>query len=353
MLRELQVRELAPDVPPAGQNPSASWGGLAPKARLTCLLGFGAPLFDRYSSIQRPDNLCLLGPEPFRKLRWVADANPGLGQADIALQFIAPTELAVNRAVAEVWMLIIQQSLPLKIVTFHGGFNREDRRSWIGFHDGISNVETAQRHQVIMATDEEPAWMRGGTYMAFFRLAIDLEKWRRVPLQHQELIVGRDKGTGAPIVRIGKDLTPIPASGCPVWGGDKSIAHKLISPSPPDATVSVLRASHMHRANPNRDVHSTIVEQDNRIFRQGYEFLEQLPDGRLRLGLNFVSFQGRLSRVIDILSVDGWLGSANFGGFAYQRNDAPAPINFVGVITGGFYAVPPIGHGAFPGIGIF
>ena len=105
----------------------------------------------------------------------------------------------------------------------------------------------------------------------------------------------------------------------------------------------------MHRANPNRG----IADEDNRIFRQGYEFLESLRDGRLQLGINFVSFQGRLSRVTDILSTDGWLGNVNFGGFADQRKDAPAPIIFV-ELTAGCSAVPPKDNlGTFPGSVIF
>ena len=126
-------------------------------------------------------------------------------------------------------------------------------------------------------------------------------------------------------------------------------------------TASVLRYSHMHRANPNRDPRNPdarIPEEDNRIFRQGYEFLEQLHDGRLRLGINFVSFQGRLSRVRNILSKDGWLGDVNFGGFPFVEPDAAddvKPIVFVEMIAGGYYAIPPKSDDpdSFPGWPIF
>ena len=122
--------------------------------------------------------------------------------------------------------------------------------------------------------------------------------------------------------------------------------------------ASVLLASHMHRANPNRDPrdpNDPILEEDNRIFRQGYEFLEQLHDGRLRLGINFVSFQGRLSRVRNMLSKDGWLGDVNFGGCPFMERDAPGAIVFVEMIAGGYYAVPPKGgdRDSFPGLSLF
>jgi deferrochelatase/peroxidase EfeB len=362
MLQELRDRNLATDVrpdPPPARRPNPSRRKdpdeckpcTAPK--LTCLLGFGASLFDRYHPrMPRPDQLLRLDQGPFRKIRWVAkEEDRQTGEADLALQFIAWTELAVNRAVAEVWMMIVEQFLPLEIVAVHGGFNREDKRSWIGFHDGISNIKADRRPAVITATSEQPAWMEGGTYMAFFRLAIDLERWRRLPLKTQELLVGRDKLTGSPLEPAGPGL-PISRKGSPIFG-DPAFKLKHISPPAPPMTASVLLASHMHRANPNR--RDPILEEDNRIFRQGYEFLEQLHDGRLRLGINFVSFQGRLSRVRNMLSKDGWLGDVNFGGCPFTERHAPGPIVFVEMIAGGYYAVPPKGGDAesFPGWSIF
>jgi deferrochelatase/peroxidase EfeB len=356
MLRTLCHLNLATDVADAPQrkDPERSKRCTAPE--LTCLLGFGASLFDRYPRMPRPAGLARLASDgPFPKIRWVAEADRQVGEADLALQFIAWTELAVNRAVAEVWMMIADEFLPLKIVALHGGFNREDKRSWIGFHDGINNVEPKERRrEVITAMSTEPAWMERGTYMAFFRLAIDLERWRRLPRRTQELLVGRDKLTGAP---LGLEL-PSPRTGCPV--------SPLINPLPPSLD-SVLRASHMHRANQNRDSHpdafipgTPIPEEDNRIFRQGFEFLEQLPGGLLRLGVNFVSFQGRLSRVNTILSRETWLGDVNFGGPPFvvpaAPTDAPKPIVFVEMIAGGYYAVPPKSEHDpkfFPGVSIF
>jgi len=348
MLNELRIRDLAPDVrpdPPSSDPPPRSEG------KLTCLIGFGARLFDRYPAMPRPEELRRLDDKPFRKIRWMVEEDRQPGEADIALQFIGRTELAVNRAVVEAWMLIAEQSLPLEIVTFHAGFNREDRRSWIGFHDGISNIESSQRAAVITVASQEPAWMEGGTYMAFLRVAIDLERWRRLPREHQELIVGRDKITGDPIT----GLSTTRASGCPMWG-DHRFERNQINPRIPPALEPVLRASHMYRANPNRDGdgRGNIRDEDNRIFRQGYEFAEPLQGGRLRVGMNFVSFQRNLSRLTDMLMLDGWLGNVNFGGFSDQRKDSPPPITLLQLVAGGFYAVPPReGSDSFPGGIIF
>jgi hypothetical protein len=113
----------------------------------------------------------------------------------------------------------------------------------------------------------------------------------------------------------------------------------------------------MYRANLNRQ-DPPEQDQSNRIFRQGYEFVEWLGNERLRVGLNFVSFQRSLARLERILHLPGWLGDASFGG---TPDAAPAPVGgvpplrIVSVIGGGFYAVPPLPAAGqpFPGAEIF
>src|SRR5262249_54649881 len=68
----------------------------------------------------------------------------------------------------------------------------------------------------------------------------------------------------------------------------------------------LLSASHIQRANLNRHG-GGIRDDDNRIFRQGYEFVEPLGSGQLRVGLNFVSFQRNLIHLTNILRTPGWL----------------------------------------------
>lgn len=87
-------------------------------------------------------------------------------------------------------------------------------------------------------------------------------------------------------------------------------------------------------------------------FRQGYEFLEPLPEGGVRLGLNFVSFQRDLRLLKSILGLRSWLGDANFGGPQEPEPGEPAPIELMSVTAGGYYAVPPKSE-TFPGAGIF
>jgi Dyp-type peroxidase family len=318
--------------------------------KLTCLLGLGASLFEKYPAMKRPPHLLRLRPEPFPSLRWVPDGERRPGEADLAMQLIAETDLAVDRALVEMWMLV-DAGLPLEIVTFHGGFNRrDDRRSWLGFFDGLSNIASQERAAVVTAVGGHPPWMDGGTYMGVLRLDLDLRKWRGLSREHQETIIGRDKLSGCPLERIDPPLNPVAAEGCPVLGHGRA-PEKFVDPAPASVRQPLLRQSHIHRANPNSSEPGR--REYNRIFRQGYEFVETLGDGRLRLGVNFVSFQGDLSSLTNILMTPGWLGDVNFGGPAHARPGALEPVQgLVRVIAGGYYAVPPDAT-PFPGADAF
>jgi len=369
MLQDLRcgvVRDLQPSRP---SDPDRS-RLVVPQGDLTCLLGIGARLFDAQfhnpsvvtlpakdlpkDAMNRPELIMLRSDgdgTPFLSLPWVSEGERKSGEADLALQFIADTELAVNRAVVEVWKVCSDEELPLDVVTSFHGFNRDDRRSWIDFFDGINNIEPHQRRVAIEVTQDDPSWLKGGTYMAFLRLALDLASWRRLSREHQEILVGRDKLTGYPLEKVhqepNKGLVPTASAGCPFAG------KPLRSPAytdPPRPENPLLQASHIYRANPYR--HAQDGNAANRIFRQGYEFLEPLEEGRLRVGLNFVSFQRSLLIFKQILSFWGWMGDVNFGGPRDPNPGEPSPLPLAAVIAGGYYAVPPKDD-PFPGASIF
>jgi deferrochelatase/peroxidase EfeB len=342
MLEELRAGIVA-DLKPA-QTPEDIKRVRDPDLR--CVLSYGSAFFDRYPNRPRPPGIRPLGEQPFDKLRRV-DSDRRTGETDLALQLTANTNLGVDRALVDVWMLIQQKSLPLEIVTFHSGFNREDRRSWLGFHDGISNIDPSERVVALEVTQDGPAWMHGGTYMAFLRLVIDLETWRGLARADQESIVGRAKLTGCPIETIGPGPIPSPLQGCPV-GANPLHSPKYINPPVP--AQDLVRVSHIHRANPNRL--GAADGANNRIFRQGYEFVEPVEDGHLRLGINFVSFQRSLLHLTNILTIPGWLGNANFGSSEGAKPGQPTYVTMASIIAGGFYAVPPKVP-PFPGADLF
>lgn len=356
-LRRGTVRDLRPARP---TDPEV----VVPDGALTYLLGFGARLFNPDLHIPRlvhPDEkpwrlVSLSGPgaPSFPHLPWAPEGKQKAGEADLAVQCIGETELVVNLAVVEIWKTICDENLPLEIVVFHSGFGRVDGRSWIGFHDGVNNMEAGEeRRSAIEVVIADPPWMEGGTYMSFLRLAVDLAGWRRLPREQQEIIVGRDKLTGCPLKAIdheqGGKPVPVTPVGCPVPGAAPgSIRPEDRDPARPGDPL--VQASHIHRSNRNRGRPDT--DAQNRVFRQGYEFLEPTMEGALTLGLNFVSFQRDLERLTNILRLRDWQGDVNFGGPANPKPQEPLPIELLSSIAGGFYAVPPKGV-PFPGAGIF
>jgi Dyp-type peroxidase family len=337
----------------------------APDGELTCLLGFGARLFDQDLHVPRlvepgarPWELVALrrhgSGAPFPSLPWVPEAEQKPGEADLAIQCIAETEMAANLAVVEAWKLVVDEDLPLEVVTFHDGFGRADGRSWIDFHDGVNNMEAGvERRAAIETVIADPSWMEGGTYMGFFRLAVDLTSWRRLPREHQEILVGRDKLSGCPLQRVNRDtngnLVPTTPPGCPLTGATPG-SLRPEDRDPPRPGDTLVQASHIHRSNLIRGRPDT--DGNNRVFRQGYEFLEALPEGGFRLGLNFVSFQRDLRRLKSILGLKSWLGDANFGGPHDPQPGEPVPLELMSVTAGGYYAVPPKSE-PFPGAEIF
>lgn len=315
------------------------------------LLGYGASFFDpqrKLTEKARPDLLVSLEPAsgPFPNLEWGTGVNPGSGEGDLCLQLTGRDAHAVSRAAVEVWKLIVDENLPLVLRETFDGFARDDRRSWIGFHDGISNIRPSQRLAAVKCSGD-PDWNRGGTYLAFLRCEVDLHRWRELARADQEMLVGRDKLTGCALERVESKngiLVPHAFAGCPA-GLEATAQERDVFVDPPETGDPIIEASHIHRANQNRAEPTTTAA--HRVFRQGYEYLERVgPDGP-QLGLNFVSFQRDLEHLRQILGLSGWLGGVNFGGRPAPA-ESPEPIRLLSLRAGGFYVVPSAAN-PFPG----
>jgi deferrochelatase/peroxidase EfeB len=320
---------------------------------LDYLIAYGRRFFDAavhaptLTTLERPEFLAYLHTDrpAFPALPW-AEA-PSNGQADIALQFTAENDAAVNCAAVEVWKLINDESLPVQVRSIFDGFGRRDGRGWLAFHDGVSNLDSSHRLAAIEAR-ADPPWMDGGTYMACLRFAINLKAWCALSRSQQELLVGRDKLTGAALIAVDHDAhgCPIPVAASPL-GTHLSPNEKADWRDPPQTTDPQLETAHIHRANQSRA--SPDAPAALRIFRQGYDFVDAIgPDGP-RLGLQFVSFQRDLRTIQQLLHLRGWLGDSNFGGASAlnPRSDA-----LISLISGGLYAVPARCE-PFPGAALF
>ncbi len=334
---------------------------------LSVLLGFGARLFSvsglsktlpepLKNSFQKPSsgNPILLGAG----LHYSSSVSENPADADIVLQFHADTALAVNRGIVETWKVLhdLEENdglAPLYIAGSYTGFGRDDHRSWIDFHDGISNLISSERIKAIEIKDrDEPnhpdAWTEKGTYMVFLRIPTNLTLWRSVSKAEQEVLVGRDKLTGCSVKGIDSSGVPISRSGCPVTGTmtvvDKGNESFREAPRPGLEQTKLLK-SHIHRAE--HDKNNIEDPESRRIFRQGYEFFEGInSESQPRLGLNFVSFQDNPVRVTFILKQPGWLGDTNFGG--------DPDLKFLEVEAAGIFLVPPrYDELRFPGAMLF
>jgi deferrochelatase/peroxidase EfeB len=169
------------------------------------------------------------------------------------------------------------------------------------------------------------------------RLLVDVDGWRSLSRDQQELMIGRDKLTGAALVRVVRkdgELKPAAGRAPTVAASETELARWR---DPPLTNDRVLEAAHIARANQTRA--SPFAPGALRIFRQGYDFLESLGQDGLRVGLNFVSFQRDLRVLQQLLHLPGWLGDANFGG----PTGAAAAAPLISVAAGGLYAVPPRG----------
>lgn len=353
-LKRGQVRDLPGHPVPAGD--------------LKVLIGYGPNVFKIPGTKETPpeleeENWFLSprdgggGPLLFNSgLSYADDINKNIATVAVAFQFIADTQLAVHRATVETWKFLadyasqVEEPSPFAFAGFFDGFQRDDFRSWIDFHDGLSNLRSGkERENVIRIKDGE---YEGGTSMCYLRLTVDLPVWRRLGRTEQELLVGRDKLTGCPLSDVGPSGEPIVESGCPVMGHEITEEANDDYREPPLVTHPTLLQSHVQRANL---AHSTdfAVPQSLRIFRQGFEFIEPVsaPPG-FRVGLNFVSFQDTPQRVIRLLTRDEWLGGTNFGGSQNPRD--PRVGRLLSVRAGANFLVPPVDENEqFPGENIF
>lgn len=279
---------------------------------------------------------------------------------DVLVQAIANSPLAVARVFVETQKYLDDHPDPetgqplVELAAGYTGFNREDGRSWIDFHDGVSNLRSGAQRQGVVSikkagTPVADRWTVDGAYLAFIRLSVDLGRWRALPLNAQQLAVGRMKVSGCAIESVNAAGDPVAVGGCPFTG-----TGSILDPGneafrePPTVGDATVLDSHVQRANHHLGPTERDVSQ--RIFRQGYEFLDPPGPGRaLQQGLNFVSFQDTLKRLFSILTLQGWLGGVNFGGASDSLNQP-----LLQVLAAGVFLCPPTSEGEnYPGQSIF
>jgi deferrochelatase/peroxidase EfeB len=288
---------------------------------------------------------------------------------DIVLQFIGENEFSTSQAIVESWreLLRINSDNPiLHLTRFYTGFGRYDDRGWMGFHDGVSNMKSEERKYAISIDSSKlttrDKWTINGTYMMFMRIVVDLEDWWKLSVEEQEIIVGRDKEKGFPLVGVDANGIPVKDQRIPAMGRTEvtDSGNEMFRDHPEygnqpalpkGVNDEVLNYSHIGAMRKINHLPSWSTES-NRIFRQGFEFLESTDKvPKIRVGLNFVSFQNTPERVFNTLT--SWT--------KYEKRYSVPPRNmylkfnkYLSVISAGLFFVPPMEDGTpFPGSSIF
>ena len=294
----------------------------------------------------------------------------------ITVQFISKSQLATYRAIVETSKYIAMNVPPkrgITLTTFFTGFQRDDCRSWLGFHDEVSNMKSTRERKKAIVIDRvnndlvhQDFWTAGGTYLAFLRIEINLPTWEQIKRRDQEILIGRDKLDGIPIVGVDKNGDPVRKPRCPPFSEVRSFDRRFLEHpnyfQRPSAGISMktkidtnnsirlLSQSHIGRTRHIDQIKSE-DPASRRIFRQGFEFIEPSyhdPSKPLRLGLNFISFQNDPTRLLFILTDPNWLGNSNFAG----TGNIPGMKDFLSVQACGIFFVPP-NETPFPGASIF
>lgn len=298
--------------------------------------------------------------------------NIGLSE-DIAIQLVSKSQLATFRAIEETSKhLYLCKNKVLRFSKFFTGFQRTDGRSWLGFHDELSNMNRGkERSEAIFIHPERNAlkysdwWTKDGTYLAFLRTEVDLRNWEKLDRVRQEYVVGRNKETGVPLIGVDKNGNPSYSKFSTKKKSSQydtrfhdhadffsvpKVSREVLNSLDLESSRRILSQSHIGRARHMDNLRSG-NSSSRRIYRQGYEFMEPVnsnKNNQLRVGLNFISFQNDPSRLFFILTDPNWMGKSNFGGDTNMASIG----NLLNILAAGVFFVPPL-EKPYPGANIF
>ncbi|RKR90342.1 deferrochelatase/peroxidase EfeB [Micromonospora pisi] len=263
----------SPEAPPDDTGEALS----LPPSGLTLTVGFGPSLFrdadgrDRFGLAERrPAALADLPRFPGEALR------PEISGGDLCVQACAnDPQVAVHaiRNLARIGMGVVS------VRWSQLGFGRTSStsrdqatpRNLFGFKDGTANLKIEDtallREQLWVQPGDGPEWMTGGAYLVTRKIRMIIETWDRTSLGEQEELVGRAKGSGAPLGQHDEfDPINLKATG-------------------PDDRPRITETAHVRLAHPDQN-------NGARLLRRGYNYVDGSDGlGRLDAGLFFIAYQ--------------------------------------------------------------
>ncbi|MFO3725178.1 Dyp-type peroxidase [Pseudomonas sp. HLMP] len=160
-----------------------SVGKRVPAGNLSCVMGFGASVWEALFGAPRPASL-----HPFREIGSggrVAVATPG----DILLHIRAEhMDLCFELAS----QIMTRLGSAVTVVDEVQGFRYFDMRSIIGFVDGTENPSGRELGKFTLVGDED-APFAGGSYVLVQKYLHDMAGWNGLSTTEQEHIIGRTK----------------------------------------------------------------------------------------------------------------------------------------------------------------
>ncbi len=144
-------------------------------------------------------------------------------------------------------------------------------RNMLGFKDGTANIKVEDKKDVQdfvwVPKEDGPDWLVGGSYLVSRKINMRIEIWDREPLEGQENIIGRAKGSGGPLS-----------------GGDEFAKLDFTQKNDRGAPVIDMK-SHVRLAHPD-------FNHGAKLLRRGYNFVDGSDGlGQLSAGLFFIAYQ--------------------------------------------------------------
>ncbi|WP_430867484.1 iron uptake transporter deferrochelatase/peroxidase subunit [Demequina aurantiaca] len=246
-----------------------------PASKLTITFGFGPTLFEK-DGVDR-FGLASMRPEQLIDLpKFAGDTlDPTFVGGDICIQACADDPTVAVHAIRNLSRIAFGAAA---IKWSQLGFGRTSSttsdqvtpRNFMGFKDGTHNMRAEESDLVNKwlwsQSEDGQAWMAGGSYLVARRIRILAEIWDRTSLGEQEALVGRTKGSGAPL------------------SGGQEFTDPDFEREGNDGKPLIAADSHVAIAHPDHNDGAAML-------RRGYNFTDGADDlGRLDAGLFFLAY---------------------------------------------------------------